>query len=976
MSNTLLREAIRRGLRTSGIVGATLACGTAALPAVAQDAAQNQDNQRLETITVTGSNIRRVDIETSNPVVTVDRATIEKSGKQTVGDLLQSLPAVSGASMTTAVNNGGGTGQSFIDLRGLGTARTLTLVNGHRVVNPDVNSIPTNLIERVEVLTDGASAIYGSDAVAGVINIILRSDYQGAEFSANYGISDHDDGQRKGYTFTFGHSTDRGSIMGGVNYNQQDAILARNRKFAKDAIYYYNGQIQIGGGSATGITGRIQLPENLAGQFNCNNGGNGFVAYNGTGDVRDLSNYHCWVSSGPDTDRFNFQAVGNQILLPQERATGFLVGNYKLTDSLTAYLETYTTRTSSQSQIAPLPVVAGGPGANLAVTVSADNYYNPFGVDFGPGAYSIQERMVAFGNRRIHNTTENNQVQTGFKGTLGESTWQWDLNYGYGHTSTHTQNFGYFYSQALVNGLGPSFYDPTANGGAGAVVCGTPGNVIEGCTPINLFAQAFDPTVANALLPAIANAFFNQFQIERVYSFNINGNPFELPAGSLGIAAGASYRKEYLSNQVDYIAIAGPDGNCFIAQEACGSNLQGGYNVKEAYVEAFVPVLKDLPFVHSLNVTLGDRYSKYNTFGNTNNWKLGVEWRPIEDLLLRGTVSTVFRAPTIANLFQGPTGGAPTASDPCAQLANPPPGPCPGVPPNMPQAANSQITGVVAGSNYFGFPLGPESGKSFDFGVVYDPHWLEGLSVSADIYRLYINDLITTLPAQLALTQCFVSGAYCQFIVRDQTGGPNQGQILFVQQPTVNLGRLDTKGADFALHYKMPETAIGRFAFDLQGTYITQYDNIPEDGAIPIHVAGHYNNDFGNYARWRALASMTWALGNLDASWTLRYVGPFSQGSFDPSQNFTDDGLCAQDPTNFAACHHSTHYGAQVVNNLQIGYNIEAINTRVDVGVDNIFDKQPPILYNNNVVNANTDPSTYFSEMTGRFFFGRVTVKF
>ena len=178
-------------------------------------------------------------------------------------------------------------------------------------------------------------------------------------------------------------------------------------------------------------------------------------------------------------------------------------------------------------------------------------------------------------------------------------------------------------------------------------------------------------------------------------------------------------------------------GDCFLAQEVCGSNLQGAYNVKEAYAEIFIPVLKDIPFIHSLNVTLGDRYSKYNTFGNTNNWKIGVEWRPIEDLLLRGTVSSVFRAPTIGNLYAGPSGGAPTARDPCenlsaAQLAQLPG--CAGVPPFLPPAQNSQLTGVVSGSQYAGYPLGPESGKSFDFGVVYDRGWLEGLSVSSDVW--------------------------------------------------------------------------------------------------------------------------------------------------------------------------------------------------------------------------------------------------
>jgi outer membrane cobalamin receptor len=201
MSNTLLRQAIRRGLRTYGIAGASLACASIAVSAIAQDAPQDQNNQQLETITVTGSNIRRVDIETSNPVITIDRAAIQKTGKLTLGDLVQQLPAVTGPNINPQVNNAGGTGFSSIGLRGLGSPRRLVLINGHRYLSGNPNDIPANMIERIEVLTDGASSVYGSDAVAGVVNFILRSDYQGAEFTANYGISDHDDAEQKGYEF-------------------------------------------------------------------------------------------------------------------------------------------------------------------------------------------------------------------------------------------------------------------------------------------------------------------------------------------------------------------------------------------------------------------------------------------------------------------------------------------------------------------------------------------------------------------------------------------------------------------------------------------------------------------------------------------------------------------------------------------------------------------------------------------------------
>src|SRR5690349_5661688 len=246
MQQTLLRQSIRRALNARAAIAmapqsarsamALAALGFAPFAASAQDAPQDQNNQQLETITVTGSNIRRVDIETSNPVITIDRAAIQKTGKLTLGDLVQQLPAVTGPNVNPQVNNSSGTGASSIGLRGLGSPRTLVLINGHRYLSGDPNAIPANMVERIEVLTDGASSVYGSDAIAGVVNFILRSDYQGAEFTADYGISDHDDGTSKGYSFTFGQSSEKGSIMAGINYKKIDGVESSHREFSKNAV--------------------------------------------------------------------------------------------------------------------------------------------------------------------------------------------------------------------------------------------------------------------------------------------------------------------------------------------------------------------------------------------------------------------------------------------------------------------------------------------------------------------------------------------------------------------------------------------------------------------------------------------------------------------------------------------------------------------------------------------------------------------
>src|SRR4029079_7506440 len=260
-----LSSAVRLAL-SLGVAATAGTLGTAQAQTAA-DTSPDQRSQSLETIVVTGSNIRRVDIETANPIVTIDKAAIQQSGKVTLGDLVQDLPAVTGPVTNPRVNNGGGTGASTISLRGLGSARTLVLVNGHRINNGDVNSIPANAIERIEVLTDGASSVYGSDAVGGVVNFILRSNYQGAEFSADYGISDHDDGERKGYHFVFGQTTDKGSIMAGVDYNKFDSVLAANREFSKKPISYYYGVAHVSGGSSRTPISYVQVSANLQSQF-------------------------------------------------------------------------------------------------------------------------------------------------------------------------------------------------------------------------------------------------------------------------------------------------------------------------------------------------------------------------------------------------------------------------------------------------------------------------------------------------------------------------------------------------------------------------------------------------------------------------------------------------------------------------------------------------------------------------------------
>ena len=253
-----LSSAVRLAL-SFGVAATAATLGTA--EAQTASTSTDQKSQSLETIVVTGSNIRRVDIETANPVVTIDRAAIQASGKVNLGDLVQELPSMAGAAMTPQVNNGGA-GTAGVSLRGLGSNRTLLLVNGHRIPFQlqDLNLLPVAIVERIEVLNDGASAVYGSDAIGGVVNIITRANYQGAEFGADYGIADRDDGERRAGHVIFGQSTDKGGIVLGIQYDKQEAVSAANRDVSKNAQYIYNTGINSHGGSSRTPGGRFFMP--------------------------------------------------------------------------------------------------------------------------------------------------------------------------------------------------------------------------------------------------------------------------------------------------------------------------------------------------------------------------------------------------------------------------------------------------------------------------------------------------------------------------------------------------------------------------------------------------------------------------------------------------------------------------------------------------------------------------------------------
>ncbi len=942
-TNPTLAKAMNLALLSAGAVAALTP------PEVlAQETTGAQGSDELEQIIVTGSRIRRVDEETASPVFTLDRESISSAGVTTIGDLLQQIPAVSGAATNPQVNNGGGTGASSIELRGLGTQRTLVLLNGRRLGNlgfanggADVNVIPTNLVERVDVLKEGAGAIYGSDAVGGVVNFITRTDFDGLEIGYDYGNSSRGDGELNTVNMAWGATGERGSIAVSGTYQKQEAISSGNRSHTNEAIYFYT--YVFSGGSSRTPTGRISLP--AGNSFGC-----GSVTRIDGAAGSSLADYRCFVS-GPDS--YNYQPF-NLILTPQERSSIYTQANYKVTDEIEAYTEVLHNYTTSGFQLAPLPFDA----RSDTVVIPVDNVYNPFGVAFGASGDNVYNqalwRLEGLGTRRSKTDTTTDQITLGVRGDLGLGNWTWDVGGTYSSVDQDSAIEGYLFKPLLAPAFGPNFRDTD-----GVVKCGSPGNVIAGCVPVNPF-NLETPESIEALGRIGAGYNTNYSFTQTIAQANFNGDLFELPAGPLQGAFGLEYMEQTGNFNTDFNTEAQPPlyNVCQLSNETCSGDSKGDYDVKSVYVELFAPILKDAMLAQALNFTAGVRYSDYSQFDTSTDMTFKVEWRPIADLLIRGSYAEVFRVPTIYDLYQAPASSASQFNDPCVGLtaANVAANPnlalaCQNVLQNGTfEQPNSQIDGLLLGNE----ELVPETGEVLTYGIVYDPSWLPGFSVNVDVWDYSLENVITQIDVNTIADQCVDNGdpQFCGLISRF-----SDGTIFQIRQPTSNFGKLDTSGIDMGMKYLWRDTAVGDFRFAIDATYIDAYDSVVFPGTAPIEVAGTYNRQYGNYASWRGVASVGWAYEPVTALLSARYI----------------DGLELLDPDGAPGIQPALEVESKTYLDLSVGYTFMK-NTKVQLSVDNLTNETPPLLYQNNVLNSNTDVSTY--DLVGTYYRVSLSHKF
>lgn len=963
-SNLSIRQAVSVGLGAGATAAASLAISQLASAAPAAETGPSQEPNLLNEVVVTGSRIRRIDTETANPILLIDSKTIQESGINTVGDLVQRIPSISGRGTTPAVNNGGGYGESNIELRGLDAKRTLILVDGRRIGfvgttsdATDVNQIPINLIDHIEVLKEGAGAIYGSDAIGGVVNFITRKDVDGLEITGDYGRTGHSDGSHHTIGLLFGTNTDRFNFEVGGNLFQQDGVFA-TRDYSKYALYLYGGTTGVTkGGSSRVPTGRIY--SNPLGLTGSNGKKCSSVTRIAGAAGSALTDYRCFNSPA---DLFNYQPL-NLITTPIERTSLFAKANYKINDDVEAYASVTQTHTHSGYHAAPLPFDSQVDN----IVLSKDSIYNPFGKDFGGNSGANPNftlRTFLFGARLSDTSSDGANFNGGVKGKINAIDWTWDLNLTYSRLQQHANYSGYYFGNKLQAAVGPSFYAAD-----GTPTCGTPATPIAGCSPINLFNQFANSSAALSGVSA-------DYNLDNVFTYkaaalDFTGKIISLPAGDLQAAVGFEYNDRVGKYRPEALVQALPPLylSCGLSNETCTGSAVGKYNSKQEYLELYVPILKELPLIHSLNADVGVRHNDYSLFGTSTKSDFKVEYRPIKDLLVRGTFSQVLRVPTVNDLYAAPVNTSVTFNDPCngltaAKVAATPnlALACKGVPLDGSfKEPNGQITGL----NESNPNLRPETGKVKTAGIVFDPSFVSGLSLSADYWTYHIDGLITTLDSNYSIGQCVAtaSPAFCNLVTRYTTGAPsNLGLIKAFVNPSFNLGSLDTSGVDIGLKYTLRDTPFGAYQFSIDWTHTNNYTNNPAPGAASQEIAGTYSKQFGNYAKNRGIASIAWTWQGIDALITGRYIG----------------GLKVQHPSVTGVDANGNPYpdlkiGSVLYEDMTVGYTIGATKTHVQAGVRNISDKQPPIFYQNNVVNANTDVETY--DTLGRQWFVGFTQK-
>jgi iron complex outermembrane receptor protein len=990
------------------LLASSMICGVALLGLSATQAAAaaaDTANGEVSEIVVTGTRIPSPNLTSIAPVTTVGNADIKAQGVTRIEDITNSLPQVF-AGQGSSISNGS-TGAATVNLRGLGSSRTLVLIDNRRLMpgdpaDPaaDLNFIPAALVERVDVLTGGASATYGADAVAGVVNFIMLKNFEGVRLDAQYSgyqHSNHEGGIQSVLSTAASHASDpsqfkfpTGSSFDGEG-SEVSLTLGANAPDGKGnitayATYRQNNPILEGQRDFSSCTLNSGTP-NFA-EFGCGGSGTAFPARVGS-FVVDPTTFNTFrPRTGADV--FNF-GPANFFVRPDERYSLGAFAHYEIAPWAEAYMDTMFMDDNSTSQIAAGGIFAGTFNVNCAnpllsaqqssvllSTTGASCAANPGGTFTGTVARRLQSAEAGGRDQELRHSDY--RIVIGLRGDLGKN-WNYDGYMQYGSVEFNAKQTGNFNTSRIQQALNV-VQTPTGPQCA-------PG-ADPGCVPLNIFTSQFISPAAIKFLDA--TSFSSGNTTERVVSLAFTGKlgdyGLKSPMASegVGVAFGAEYRREHLDSVADFLSTNGlVNGNG-------GANppVNGGFDVYELFGEARVPLISDMPLAKDVSLELGYRFSSYSSVGDTNTYKVGGEWEVIDGLRFRAGYNRAVRAPNVVELFSPQNVVLDGTQDPCAGLTagNPLVATCA----NVFHLTTTQVLAIEKNSaNQYNGQVGgnpnlkPEISDTYTGGVVFQPSFVPGLSVSLDYFNIKVDQFISNIGENLILNQCVTTANpfFCNLVHRE----PGNNSLFidptgFVQDTTLNTGSLKTTGVDLNVAYRTDLSALGlgdngSISANLVGTWLDSLDTQSLPGGPTYNCKGLYGTVCGIPApEWRHKLRVTWNTPYSYGDWvkTLsfsaqwRYFGKVNLDAYSGDPQLNNPGLQYETDRTFHAMNYLDLTANFTVHN----------NLNFRVGVNNVFDKDPPIVGASNCPAGNCNGGTFAQvyDALGRFVFVGLSADF
>ncbi|MET3723897.1 TonB-dependent receptor plug domain-containing protein [Sphingomonas trueperi] len=973
--------ALRAGTALAGMGAVALF----AAPAFAQDqnGATDAAQQGAGTeIVVTGSRIARPDLQSSTPVAVVSAERIEQTGASNIQDVLATLPSVGqNISRTSSNFSNTGNGTATVNLRNLGSSRTLVLIDGRRTLGiagssaVDVNNIPTDLVQRVEVVTGGASAVYGSEAIAGVVNFVLKNDFQGLRVRAQNTLSDKGDSPRQYVTITGGQNFGggRGNVTANFSYDNDHGLYSRDRAFSSRDLpnrssYASQGVFDVSGPDTDGFT--AGNPSTFT--FGPNNALKGY--------------------QGANVDGYNRN--GDRLLsVPVERYQGAVLAHYDFSDAFKLYAQGQYSRTNSNASLEPSAIANTGAGAALNFDGSAyagipiSSPYVPDAIRAAAVANGVD--VVQFRRRSNDIFSRSNKNERDFyRGVIGAkgqftagTNWSYDIYYEHSESRDHTTAQSIYtpnYGAALSNEIGPD----------GQVRCSDAAARAAGCVPMNIFGANTVSAAASKFLQTYtgptrtvtlidggtvqlvngSNVAFDYLAKvnQDVVSGSINGDLFSLWGGPVAISFGGEYRHEKSSEVFDPFTQAGLSAGNQI------TNTQGSFNVKEGFVEVVAPIVEDRPGIKYLGLEGAARYADYSTVGGVWSFKGGATFAPTSDIRFRGVYSRATRAPNIGELFASISQTFPAVTDRCDQRGGDGDGaPIGALNPacaNIPGIANTVATrgafaystaqiqtidGLLGGNRN----LREETADTFTAGAVITPTFFKNFSMTVDYYTIKVKNAIGIIGQQVSIDECIASGnpLFCNNVIRD-----SNGFITRVNALNLNTGSFLVSGIDVEARYAVPVGA-SRFDFDVMYNHRFKQQQTPFPGGPVQNELGQADcyscGRLGSGFKDKGVANITFSAPKFQLNYRIDYMGPLTDNLGDP------------DAQRISAYFYHNLQGKVMVGEKQ--------QMELYAGVNNLLDTKPPVFGDTNQVTwpgTQTVADTY--DLYGRMLYVGATFKF